>query len=339
MFSGSGAARTPVVLGVLVFACILAMLAAVRFGSTPLAFAEVLDALRAAGDAGTRAIVVDLRLPRVVQSALVGAALAASGTALQALLRNPLAEPYVLGISSGAAVGAVGTVVLGLTTFGAFTMGATALAGALLSLVTVLAIARAVGGALDPRTLVLGGVIVSAFLNALLLLALVTTDLERYRAAMFWLLGSNAGATWTNIGALALVTGTGLAWLVARGRALDALALGEETAHHLGVRAGRVRLEVLLVASLLTAASVSVAGTVGFVGLVVPHMLRFALAPTQRVHLVAAAIGGACFLVLADLAGRAIAPPNELPLGAVTALLGAPVFTWLLVRGERARLA
>lgn len=339
MFSGSGAVRTPVVLGVLAGACLLAMLVAIRVGSTALTAHEVLDALRGAGDAGVRAIVVDLRLPRVVQSALVGAALAASGTALQALLRNPLAEPYVLGISSGAAVGAVGTVVLGLTTFGAATIGITALAGALLALVAVLAIARAVGGALDPRTLVLGGVIVSAFLNALLLLALVTTDLERYRAAVFWLLGSNAGATWTNIGGLALVTVAGLAWLVARGRALDALAIGEETAHHLGVAAGRMRLEVLLVASILTAASVSVAGAVGFVGLVVPHMLRFAIAPTQRVHLVASAVGGAAFLVLADLAGRAIAPPNELPLGAVTAFLGAPVFAWLLVRGERARLA
>jgi iron complex transport system permease protein len=339
VFSGSGAVRTPVVLGALAVACLLAMLAAVRFGSTPLSTSEVLEALRGTGDAGARAIVVDLRLPRVVQSALVGAALAASGTALQALLRNPLAEPYVLGISSGAAVGAVGSLVFGLGVFGAATTGVTALVGALLALVTVLAIARAVGGALDPRTLVLGGVITSAFLNALLLLALVTTDLERYRAAFFWLLGSNAGASWGNIAGLTVVTVAGLAWLLARGRALDALAIGEETAQHLGVRAGRVRLEVLLVASVLTAASVSVAGTVGFVGLVVPHMLRFALAPTQRVHLVASAVGGACFLVLADLAGRAVAPPNELPLGAVTALLGAPVFTWLLVRGERARLA
>jgi iron complex transport system permease protein len=200
-------------------------------------------------------------------------------------------------------------------------------------------IARAVGGSLDPRTLVLAGVIIGAFLNALLLLALVATDIERYRAAVFWMLGSNAGAEWRGVMTLAAVTIPALAWLVARGRALDALTLGEETAQHLGVRAGRVRLEVLLVASALTAASVSVAGTVGFVGLVVPHMLRLAFAPTQRVHLLASALGGAAFLVLADLAARAVAPPSELPLGAVTALLGAPVFTWLLVRGERARLA
>ena len=333
------ALRTPLVLVALALLLVVAMLAAVRWGSTPLAVGDVLDALAGRGDDATRAIVRDLRLPRVVQSALVGAALAASGGALQALLRNPLADPYVLGISSGAAVGAVVTVVLAASTLGSATMGSAALVGALAALALVLAIGRAVGGSLDPRTLVLGGVIVGAFLNALLMLALVTLDLERYRAALFWMLGSNSGADWRGVAGLAAVVVVALGWLVARGRALDALALGEETAHHLGVRAGRVRLEVLLAASVLTAASVSVAGTVGFVGLVVPHMLRLAFRPTQRVQLLGSALGGAAFLVLADLAGRAVAPPNEIPLGAVTALLGAPVFTWLLVRGERARLA
>ena len=333
------ARRTPLVLVALTVVAAVAMLAAVRWGSTPLSTAAVLDALAGTGDEATRAIVRELRLPRVVQSALVGAALAASGSALQALLRNPLADPYVLGISSGAAVGAVATVVFAATALGSIAMGSAALVGALLALALVLAIGRAVGGTLDPRTLVLGGVIVGAFLNALLMLALVTLDLERYRAALFWMLGSNSGADWRGVATLAVVVTTATAWLVARGRALDALALGEETAHHLGVAAGRVRLEVLVAASVLTAASVSVAGTVGFVGLVVPHMLRLALRPSQRVQLVASVLGGAAFLVLADLAGRAIAPPNEIPLGAVTALLGAPVFTWLLVRGERARLA
>ena len=324
------ARRTPLVLVALTVVAAVAMLAAVRWGSTPLSTAAVLDALAGTGDEATRAIVRELRLPRVVQSALVGAALAASGSALQALLRNPLADPYVLGISSGAAVGAVATVVFAATALGSIAMGSAALVGALLALALVLAIGRAVGGTLDPRTLVLGGVIVGAFLNALLMLALVTLDLERYRAALFWMLGSNSGADWRGVATLAVVVTTATAWLVARGRALDALALGEETAHHLGV---------LVAASVVTAASVSVAGTVGFVGLVVPHMLRLALRPSQRVQLVASVLGGAAFLVLADLAGRAIAPPNEIPLGAVTALLGAPVFTWLLVRGERARLA
>ncbi|MHB1224601.1 MAG: FecCD family ABC transporter permease [Gemmatimonadaceae bacterium] len=311
------------------------ILLAVRLGAVSLSLREIVDGVAGRGDGGTVAIVRQLRLPRALQSALVGAALALSGATFQALVRNPLAEPYVLGVSSGAAVGAVGAIVLGLGAVWGVPLAA--FVGALVAISLVFRIAYGVGAALDTHVLLLAGVVVGAFFNAAILLMLTLSDVESFRSAMFWMMGSNAGASWRSVLLLtAYVVPASLA-LLALARALNLLALGEQTAANLGTQVERTKLMAYALASMLAAVSVAVSGVIGFVGLVVPHVVRLLWGSDHRSSLPASALLGASFLVLTDLLARLAARPTELPIGVVTAFLGVPFFIWLLRRRARVR--
>lgn len=304
----------------------LALFAAlgIAAGAVRLAPADVARALAGRGDPATLTIVRELRLPRVVLAALVGAGLGTSGASLQGVLRNPLAEPYLLGVSGGAAVGAVTLLALGLSAPLVVPIGA--FAGAATAAALVLAVARSAGSAADVRVLVTAGVIVGAFANAAVSVALANAPAERVRDALWWMMGSVAGARWGDVLALGAYLVVALALLVAWARDLDALALGDDAAAALGVSVERAARRVFLAASLLAAATVAAAGLVGFVGLVVPHLARRAGMRAHRALLPAAALAGATLVVGADLVARTVRAPSELPLGAVTALVGVPFF-------------
>lgn len=301
-----------------------AIVAGVALGTIPLAPGDVLRALAGQGDPVTVSVVRQLRLPRVMLAALVGAGLAMSGTALQATLRNPLAEPYLLGVSGGAAVGAVVAVVAGLAA--AALLPLAAFAGAVVAVVVALLVARAAGGRADGRVLLMAGVVVGAFANAAIMVVLANAPADAVRNATWWMMGSVAGAEWTGVRALAAYVAIGGGILWASALDVDALTLGEEPAAALGVRVERTTRLVFLVSALLAAATVSAAGLVGFVGLVVPHLARATGLRAQRPLLGAAALIGGALVVVADLAARIARPPAELPLGAVTALVGVPFF-------------
>jgi iron complex transport system permease protein len=322
----------PILRLVLLGACAAAaLLLAIRMGAVPLTAAEILRAARGAGDPMHVSIVQGLRLPRSVQAGLVGAALAASGATFQALLRNPLAEPYILGVSGGAAVGAVAAIVLGLTG-SPWILPLAAFAGALLAIFLVLRMAASVSHALDTRVLLLSGVVIGAFFNAVILLALTFADTESFRSAIFWMMGSFSGATWRGSGVLALYLAPGIALLLALARPLNLMAIGEETAAYLGTSVERTKLLAYATASLLAAAAVAIAGVIGFVGLIIPHVVRLVWGSDHRFLLPASAILGSIFLILADALARTAAAPAELPVGVVTAFVGVPFFLWLLRR-------
>lgn len=312
---------------------VASLLIAIAAGAAAIPLVDVVRALLGAGDATTRAIVLELRLPRAALAFVAGGGLAVSGAVFQALLRNPLADPYVLGVSGGAAVGAIGWIVLGA---GAYSAGVplAALLGAVAAVLLVYRIARGVGGALDTRVLLLAGVVVGAFCNALIMLLLTLADMESFRSAVFWMMGSLAAARWDTTLLLAAYMLPGLVVLMAQARALDLLLLGEETALFLGTRTERVKLIGYGVASLLVAASVAVCGVIGFVGLIVPHAVRLAWGSEHRLLLPASFLGGGALLLLADTGARVLAAPSELPVGVVTALVGVPLFVLLLMRGR-----
>jgi iron complex transport system permease protein len=310
----------------------LALLLGVRVGAVPLSVREVIDGVRGVGDPATVSIVQRLRLPRAVMAALVGGGLAASGATFQALLRNPLAEPYIMGVSGGAAVGAVGALMLGGVFASAGFVALAAFAGAILAVVLVFRIAASVGRTLDTRVLLLAGVVMGVFFNACILLALTFAESDAFRAAIFWIMGSLSGATWKGIGILGAVLGPGILVLMMLARALNLLAVGEETAAYLGTRVERTKLLAYGAASLLTAACVAVSGVIGFVGLVIPHVVRLLWGGDHRFLIPASVLLGGTFLVLADALARTAAAPVELPLGVITAFVGVPFFVYLLRR-------
>jgi iron complex transport system permease protein len=324
-------ARTMARLGLLLLFACCAIVLAVATGAARLPLADVLAALTGGGDAATRTIVLELRLPRVVLALVAGGGLATAGAVFQALLRNPLAEPYVLGVAGGAAVGAVAALTLGLAVLpGA--VPAAALAGAIGAILLVVRIAARAGRALDTRVLLLAGVVVGAFFNAVILLLLTLADVESFRSAVFWMMGSLAASSWRSAGLLALYVVPAAVALLALARPLNLLAIGEETAMFLGARVDRVKLGAYFIASLLVAAAVATCGVIGFVGLIVPHAVRLAWGSDHRMLLPACLLGGGTFLLLADTAARTIAAPAELPVGVITALLGVPIFVLLLRR-------
>lgn len=298
--------------------------AGVFWGAVPLSAHAIGAALLGRGDPDTVAIVRALRLPRVALAVLVGAALGMSGGALQGSLRNALAEPYLLGVSGGAAVGAVIVVSLGLGSPVLLPLGA--FAGAAAAIAAAIGVARAAGGRADPRVLLMAGVVIGAFANAAIMVLLADAPADTIRGALWWMMGSVAGADWQQVRWLALYTAIGGAVLLALGRDIDLLALGEESAAGLGLDASAAGRRVFLVSSLLAAATVAAAGLVGFVGLVVPHMVRGAGLRRHRPLLAGSAILGAALVVCADLVARVAHPPADLPLGAVTALVGVPFF-------------
>ena len=282
-------------------------------------------------------IVVDIRLPRILLAIVVGASLSVAGASFQALLRNPLADPYVLGVSSGAAVGSILALILEnqlslspafaglLTPLGAFL-------GAAITIAAVYLLGRR-GGQLDSTTLLLGGIITASFLSAIIMLLMSTLSSGNLRGASYWMMGSLSSLPPT--GLLYLV---GIGFLVAAGviyttaSDLNLLLSGEQEAMHLGVDVPRVRIVVYLAASLLTGLAVSVSGAIGYVGLLVPHAMRLIFGADHRMLLPASALGGAIALVIADTIARTIVAPSELSVGAVTAIFGAPFFIYLLRR-------
>jgi len=331
-------ARRWIVTGVLVLALVLSILAAVTIGSAQIPLGDVvasilghLGAPVATPDPLRDAIVWELRLPRVITAALVGAGLAISGAIMQSIIRNQLADPYLLGLSSGASLGAVSVLLLGV----AFVLPVAAFAGAVLALIATLALARA-GGPVTPSRTVLAGVAVSSLAGALTSFVIFwTAQGDSYRDVLSWLLGSLAGARWpavTIAGIALLVVGVPLLF---SGRLLDGFAFGDTSAAGLGINVQSTRWMLLTATALLTGAMVSVSGAIGFIGLVVPHAVRLVVGPGNRILLPLAALAGGIFLVWADTLARTAFDPRELPVGIITALVGAPVFAALLLRRRR----
>jgi iron complex transport system permease protein len=279
----------------------------------------------------TATVVLQLRLPRVLLAALAGAGLAVAGAGFQALTRNPLADPAVLGVAGGAAFGAVVGQVLGLegTALAALGLSALAFAGALGAAVAVYAIAS-VGGRLPIQSLLLAGVIIGLFFSAAITLLLSLVDFARLGGILHWLMGSLSPLGYRPVAATAVGAALGIGAIYAQARALNLLALGEEPALQLGVEAERVKRVVFVAASLLTGVVVAHAGPIAFVGLIVPHGVRLVLGSDNRVLIPAAAGAGAVFLVLADTLARTALRPAELPVGVITAFCGAPFFIYLL---------
>jgi iron complex transport system permease protein len=286
--------------------------------------------------AATATIILAIRLPRVLLAGLVGAALALAGATYQGLFRNPLADPYLIGVASGAALGATASLVLGLPA-GLYSAGLTqwcAFAGALLAVGAVYGLAR-VGGATPLTTLLLAGVAIGALASA------ATSFLMFWRgdqllAIYGWLLGGFTLASWSRVWLLAGYVALGAALLLPAGRLLNALQLGEEGAQALGIDVERLKVGLIVAATLVTAAAVSVSGLIGFVGLIVPHAIRLLWGGDYRTLLPLSALGGALFLIVADGLARTVVAPGELPVGILTALCGAPFFLYLLRRSKRA---
>lgn len=279
-------------------------------------------------------VIWDYRLSRALVAAFCGAGLALSGAIMQSLLRNPLAEPYVLGISAGASSGAVSIVILGVGS-GALSLSAGAFAGAFAAFFFVALLSNGTRGGAD-RT-ILAGVAASQLFNAATSYIVTTSgNAQQARDVMFWLLGSFGGVRWPEFVLVSVVVCLGLAACLTAARVLDAFAFGDEAASALGVNVGRARITLFALTALMTATIVSMVGSIGFVGLVVPHAARYFVGPTHIRLLPACAIAGAIFMVLADIASRVLIPQQTLPIGVVTALVGVPFFSIILYRFQRA---
>jgi iron complex transport system permease protein len=330
------------VIPVLGGALVLALLLATAAGSVPLSFPGVVGALLAKlglpGDASAlgatgETILFSVRLPRVLLAALVGGGLAVVGAVLQAVFRNPLADSGLLGVGAGAALGAVLAVHLGLASAVFFALPLAAFAGALLAVLAVYFIAGASGRA-SLHGLLLTGIAVSALAGAMTSVVLVATEEFRVKAVLFWLAGGLDGRGWTHVQAAALFVLSGVALLVLLGRPIDVLSLGEQEAASLGLPVRATRLSLLGLAALVAGAATAVAGSVPFVSLMAPHALRPLVGPLSRRLLPAAFLGGALLVVLADLGTRTLSARFELPLGALTACVGAPYFLLALRANE-----
>lgn len=284
------------------------------------------------------AILFQLRLPRVLLAATVGAALATAGVLFQALFRNAMADPAIIGVSSGAALAAVAAILAGAgTAFAGMGVPAAAFGGALTTAVLVYRLGR-LGPAVQVATLLLAGIAVAAIVSALMSL-IMTFSGEDIRSIYFWLLGGLGARGWRALAASAPLVGVGLVSAAAIAGHLNLVVLGEERAGQLGVDVERFKRAVLAVGALLAAAAVSVSGLIGFVGLMTPHILRLVVGSDHRRLLPAAMLGGAAFMILADLAARVAVSPQEIPVGAVTAVLGGPFFIYLLRRERRTVIA
>jgi iron complex transport system permease protein len=276
-----------------------------------------------------------VRFPRVSLAVLVGMALGVAGAVMQGVFGNPLAEPGVVGVSAGAAVGAAAAIVTGINLVGTWTTAAAAFVAGLLTTMLVYALSRS-GGRTEVVTLVLTGIAVNAAAGAVLGLLMFFTDADGVRAIAFWNLGSLAQASWPAVAVAAVCVSVGLAVSFLAARKLDLLALGERPARHLGVDVEKFRLTLIAVVALLTAGAVAFTGIISFVGLVVPHLVRMLAGPGHRIVLPASALGGAIVVVAGDLFARTLIDFQELPLGVLTAVVGGPCFFWLL-RRTRAR--
>lgn len=291
-----------------------------------------------AADETAANILWKIRMPRVVLAGLVGASLAIAGAAFQGLLKNPLADPYTLGVSSGASVGAVMTLFFGLSipVVGVYALPTFSMIGAILTMVAVMSFARLVDRSLKMETLILTGVIFSSFLGSLISLMVALTG-DELRQIIGWLLGSVSMRGWPYVQMIApfVVIGSVILWT--QRRELNALLYGEERAKHLGVNVKRSKYLILAGGSMLTGAAVAVSGTIGFVGLVVPHMTRMIWGSDHRHLLPLSFLNGATLLIICDLVARTIIMPRELPIGVITAFIGAPVFSYIFYKQRRSK--
>ena len=331
--------RTARPYGLALLALSAAGLLSILVGSVPLSMNDLLDGLRSLGsdiENTTGTILFSLRLPRTILIAMVGAALAGSGTAYQGLFRNPLADPYLIGVASGAGLGAVAAMSIhwSYTTLGLLAVPLAAFISGLATVAIVYALAR-IGQALPASNLILAGVAVSSFATALTSFLMLRASGE-LRRALAWLLGGATMSGWQPVLALLPYWVVGLGILLTFGHALNVLQFGDEQAQQLGLPVNRVRRWIIVAASLTTAAAVSFAGIIGFVGLIIPHILRLLIGPDYRRLLPLSLIGGAALLLGADVLARVLLAPQELPVGIVTALAGAPFFLWVLRRSRQA---
>lgn len=334
-------------LGGLAMLLLAAAIGGMAVGAMPLSAAQVLGALLrwldGAPAQGQDAVVLTLRLPRVLMATLVGAALACSGATMQGLFRNPLVEPGLVGVSAGAALGAIGMIVLGGAVtaaspplLGSFGIAGAAFAGGLLAtLLVYLFGARRPGVA----TLLLAGVAINAIAMAGVGVLTYVANEHQLRDLTFWTLGSLGGTSWARLGAVAPLMLLPLLCLPGHARALNALLLGEREASLLGFDPRRLRRRLVVLAALATGAAVAMCGVIGFVGLLVPHVLRLLWGPDHRLLLPGSALAGASLMIGADAVARVVVAPSELPVGVITALLGGPFFLWLLSRLRTGELA
>jgi iron complex transport system permease protein len=310
-------------------AAVVLVVAGLLFGAVDVAPGALAGALTG-GNSGDAALLRDLRLPRVLLAFLVGGALALSGASLQALVRNPLADPYLVGLAGGAGLGAV--LAIALHAGGPWAVPFASFLGALAAVTLVYRLSIVAGRRLDPHILLLGGVVVGAFAGSLMSAVITLSSASELRSAMLWLLGGFGMASWPSVVVFAAyaVAPLGALWMSARG--LDLLTLGEENAQHLGADVEVLKRRVFLSVAALTGAAVAVSGVIGFVGLVVPHVVRRWGGRLHRQLLPAAFLAGGAFLVAADLLARTLFRPIELPVGVVTALIGVPIFALQLRR-------
>ena len=325
---------------VLLFAVLfVAVVISLRMGAYPISVRDIVMTLFN-GALGRREripsefwlVVFGLRLPRIALGILVGAALSTAGAGFQALLRNPLADPYVLGVSSGAALGAILSLIVAPLTPGA--MQFAAFAGAAATIAAVYFLGRR-GGHLDSATLLLAGIVTASFLSAVIMFLMTTLSGRDLRGMAFWLMGDLSSSPAVNLRWLFLVLIIALGSIYTTSSDLNLILTGEQEARHLGVNVNRVKLVVYVAASVLTGLAVSVSGAVGYVGLLVPHVMRMLFGADYRLLIPTSAIGGAIIIVVADLLARTIVAPTELPVGAMTAIAGAPVFIYLMRRSVR----
>ena len=314
---------------------IVSMWFAISIGSVKIPISTLWDAKT---NPTAHHILWNLRMPRVVLAGLVGASLALAGAALQGLLKNPLADPYTLGISSGASVGAVATIFFGISLpfSGQFTLPIFSMVGAMVTMIVVISFARLVDRTMKMETFILTGIIFSSFLGSCISLMIALTG-EQLRVIMGWILGSVANRGWSYVQMILpfVIIGLIIIWL--NRRELNALVYGEEKAHYLGVHVKRSKYFILGGASILTGAAVAVSGAIGFVGLVVPHMVRAVIGSDHRHVLPIAFLNGASLLIVCDLVSRTIIAPTELPIGVITSFIGAPVFAYIFFKQRHVR--
>lgn len=322
----------------LLLGVLVSFLVSIWLGAVDFTLSEIVAVLTGGGEPDARRIVLELRAPRATLAILVGGGLALAGAVFQALLRNPLAEPYILGISGGAATGTVVALALGISTSQSWVLPATSFAGALLAITLVLRIAVVANDRLDVRVLLLAGVVVGAFFTACISLVLSVSDTRTLRSAVLWMMGSLAGADWAKVVVVAFYTLPAVIFLAGLARPLNLLAIGEDTAGYLGTNVERVKKIAYIAASLLTAAGVAATGIIGFVGLIVPHGLRIVVGSDYRILLPLSFLAGAVFLTLADVIARTILSPIEIPIGVITAFVGVPLFLILLRQSFSSRV-
>ena len=312
------------------FLLLLIMALSISAGAVKIPLQEILNVLLGKGDEVNRRIILTLRLPRVIESALVGMGLSVVGAFFQGLLRNPMADPYVLGISSGAAFGATIAIIMGLGIFGLSSM---AFITALLTVFFVYTVSRT-GSRLSMTTMLLAGIAISAFMSAIISLLMLLNH-DQFSRIVFWTMGGFGLVSWPQVIYSSPLILIGSFVMYAFSRDVNAILTGEESAEHLGVNAELVKKIILILGSLVTASCVSVGGIIGFVGLIVPHISRLIVGPDNRVLVPFSALFGASFLTFADLLARVILKPVEMPIGIITATFGGPFFLYLLVRSKQ----